>query len=261
MTKPLRALIVEDSEDDALLLVEELRQGGYAPEFVRVEESGPMREELAKKNWDVVFSDFTMPRFSAFDALAQLHRSELDIPFIIVSGTIGEDRAVAAMKAGAHDYVLKGHLKRLVPAMERELREARNRRERKQADESVRYLAYHDSLPHLPNRAGFFRAAQQALESRIRDGRSLAMLLIDLERFREVNDTLGHQHGDELLRQVGLRLRGALFEPDVVARLGADEFGILLPRLAATEGVKIAIKNISAALRAPFMVEGIPVAV
>ncbi len=259
--KPLRALIVEDNEDDALLLVEELRRGGYNPTFVRVEEAEPMQMQLATKGWDIVFSDFTMPRFTAYDALAKLHESKLDIPFIIVSGTIGEDRAVAAMKAGAHDYVLKGALKRLVPAVERELREARNRRERHQAEESAHYLAYNDPLTRLPNRAGFFQAAQSALEASLREGRVLVMLLIDLERFREVNDTLGHHCGDDLLRQVGLRLRSSVFDADVVARLGADEFGILLTQLTSVEDVEVVIRKLSGIMQASFVVEGIPVAV
>ena len=109
--KLLHALIVEDSEDDAALLLKELRRGDYEPSHVRVETHEAMKAELANHTWDIVFSDFTMPRFSAFDALNLLHSTGLDIPFIIVSGTIGEDRAVNAMKAGAHDYILKGNLR------------------------------------------------------------------------------------------------------------------------------------------------------
>ena len=114
-----------------------------------------MSAELSTHTWDIVFSDFSMPNFNAFDALALLCNTELDLPFIVVSGTIGEDRAVVAMKSGAHDYILKGNLKRLVPAVERELREAHNRQERRKANETIHRLAYTDPVTNLPNRIRF----------------------------------------------------------------------------------------------------------
>lgn len=261
MPKPLRALIVEDSGDDCELLVVELRRGGYDPAYTRVETAEAMSAELSARTWDVVFSDFTMPRFNAFDALALLHNSGIDLPFIIVSGTIGEDRAVMAMRAGAHDYILKDNLKRLVPAVERELREARVRQERRQAEETIRRLAYIDPVTGLPNRTYFRECLQQAIEEAGDSGGSLALLLMDLAHFREVNDTLGHDRGDILLQQVGRRLRGVLFEPDVIARLGGDEFGILLPRLAGADDVTQVIKKLQSFLEAPFVIDGIPIAV
>ncbi|MBI2540370.1 MAG: hybrid sensor histidine kinase/response regulator [Deltaproteobacteria bacterium] len=138
MTKELRALIVEDSQDDALLLVGALEQGGYEPRFERVDSSGTMAAALARQRWDIVFADYTMPQFRGTDALELLTKSGLDVPFIFVSGTIGEDTAVAAMKAGAHDYIMKGNLKRLVPAVQRELREAETRHQQRQVEEKIR---------------------------------------------------------------------------------------------------------------------------
>ena len=134
---PLNILIVEDSEDDALLLLRELKRGGYAPAFERIETAGDMREALERRAWDLIISDYVLPRFSGLAALKMLKESGLDLPFIIVSGNIGESIAVDAMKAGAHDYILKGNLTRLVPAVERELREAIGRRERRQAEEAL----------------------------------------------------------------------------------------------------------------------------
>lgn len=259
--KPLRALVVEDSEDDTALLLRELRRGGYDPSHTRVETAETMSVELSTCTWDIVFSDFTMPHFNAFGALELLHSTGLDLPFIIVSGTIGEDRAVTAMKAGAHDYILKGNLKRLAPAVERELREARMRQERRQADATIQRLAYIDAVTGLPNRIRFRELVQAAVVAAQREQRPLALLLLDLDRFKEVNDTLGHDHGDSLLLQVGMRLRDVLFEPDVVARLGGDEFGILLPRLAATGDVRHVIKKLHDCLEAPFMIDGIPIVV
>lgn len=261
MTKPLRALVIEDSEDDTELLLRELRRGGYEPVHARVDTSEAMSTELSARTWDIVFSDFTMPHFNAFDALALLRNTGLDLPFIIVSGTIGEDRAVIAMKAGAHDYILKGSLKRLVPAVERELREARVRKERRMAEETIRRLAYTDPVTELPNRARFREQVEEAVVAAQRERCTAALLLMDLERFKDVNDTLGHVRGDTLLHHVGLRLRSALFAPDVVARLGGDEFGILLPKLATTDDVKLVIRKLQDFLQAPFMIDDIPIAV
>lgn len=138
MSKPLNILIVEDSEDDALLLLRELRRGGYEPASERVETREDMKDALARREWDIVISDYMMPKFSGLAALEVLKESGIDLPFIIVSGNIGEDIAVEAMKAGAHDYIIKGKLARLVPAVNRELREAADRRERRLTEEAFR---------------------------------------------------------------------------------------------------------------------------
>jgi diguanylate cyclase (GGDEF)-like protein len=259
--KPLRALVVEDSDDDTALLLHELRRNDYDPVYIRVETAEAMSMQLSTYPWDIIFSDFSMPNFNAFDALTLLHNSGLDLPFIIVSGTIGEDRAVTAMKSGAHDYILKGNLKRLVPAVDRELREARIRQQRRQADETIYHLAYTDPVTGLPNRARFRELAQEKIASGQLEKRIIAMLLMDLDHFKEVNDTLGHDRGDQLLQQVGLRLRNALFLPDVVARLGGDEFGILLSRLAVPDDIKHVIKKLHDCLELPIMIDGIPIAV
>lgn len=138
MTEPLNVLIVEDSEDDAQLLVRELERGGYQVTSERVDTPETMTRALANRSWDIVFADYTMPHFSGTAALELLRKSELDIPFIFVSGTMGEDVAVEAMKAGANDYVIKGNLKRLVPAIRRELQEAAVRRQQKLAEEQLK---------------------------------------------------------------------------------------------------------------------------
>lgn len=130
----MRALIVEDSEDDCALLVRELRRGGYAPVFERVDTVEAMDAALQRQQWDIVFSDYSMPKFSGTQALAHVRTRGSGIPVILVSGTIGEDTAVSAMRAGAQDYIMKGDLRRLLPAVERELRESALRREHVRAD-------------------------------------------------------------------------------------------------------------------------------
>lgn len=149
MNKSLRMLIVEDSEDDALLLLRNLRQGGYDTVYQRVETLESMKEALQKQQWDIVVSDYVLPNFSGLAALDVLNRTGLDLPFLIVSGKIGEDVAIETMKAGAHDYIMKENLKRLVPAVERELQDAEVRRERKQAQEALEFSHF---LLQLANR-------------------------------------------------------------------------------------------------------------
>ncbi|HEX9582178.1 MAG TPA: response regulator [Gemmatimonadales bacterium] len=133
----LRVLIVEDSTPDVDLLLRELRRAGYEPEHERVDTAETMNAALDRGPWDLVVSDYSMPGFSGTAALALLRARALDAPFIFVSGTIGEDIAVSAMRAGAQDYVLKGNLARLGPAVERELREVRIRRERHEVQEAL----------------------------------------------------------------------------------------------------------------------------
>lgn len=137
MAKPLDVLIVEDSEDDMILLLRELRRGGYEPFSRRVDNGNDLQQALAGHHWDIVLSDHSMPGFSSGEALAAVKASGLDIPFMIVSGSIGEEAAVQAMKAGAQDYLIKGHLTRLCAAVERELADAADRRARQQAEKSL----------------------------------------------------------------------------------------------------------------------------
>jgi len=133
----LRVLIVEDSEFDAQMIVSMLRKGGYDVVFQRVETAESMRAALTEATWDFILADYNLPEFSAPNALKLVQQSGLDIPFVIVSGGIGEDIAVAAMKMGAHDYLMKGNLSRLVPAVERELRDAANRASQRNAERAL----------------------------------------------------------------------------------------------------------------------------
>lgn len=141
MEAPLRVLVVEDSEDDTLLLLRELRRGGYEVRHERVDTPAGMRAALGRQAWDVVVSDHSMPAFSSAGALELLRDEGFeDVPFIIVSGRIGEDAAVAAMRAGARDYLMKDNLARLNSAVARELREAEARREKRRAEEKYRSI-------------------------------------------------------------------------------------------------------------------------
>ncbi len=138
MNTPLRVLMVEDNDDDRLLLLRTLKQGGYEPICRCVQTATTLSGALAEEPWDIVLSDYRLPQFNGSEALACVQKTGLDLPFIVVSGVIGEEQAVTIMKAGAHDYVLKDALVRLVPAIRRELRDAEVRRQRRQAEEQLR---------------------------------------------------------------------------------------------------------------------------
>ncbi len=377
--QPLRVLVVEDSEDDTDLLLLELRRGGYQATCLRVDTAQAMEAAL-ERLWDIVICDYNMPHFSALVALDLVHQRGLDIPFIILSGTIGEDTAVTAMKAGAHDYVMKGDAARLLPAIQRELREAGERiarrqaeqalaesekryrtmvdtandaivaldargrmtyvnarttemlglaaaellgrrfselvheadrefwssqyrllrggkhllvdlrlrrkdggelwvinsssplqdeesqftgsivmlkdvTERKLAEDALAHAALHDALTGLPNRTLLQDRLEQAMLASRRENWRLAVLLIDLDRFKEVNDAFGHQYGDALLKQVGARLRGTLRESDTVARLGGDEFAVVLPNCSDPNDGCVTAANMLKALEEPFVID------
>ena len=256
MATPLRVLIIEDSEDDTRRLVRELERDGYESTFKRVDTAEAMAAALDEQAWDLVIADYSMPSFSSPAALKLLKEKELDLPFIIVSGTIGEDRAVEAMKAGAHDFILKSNLKRLLPAIQRELREASGRRARLRAEARLNQLALYDLLTGLPNRQFFMELLNKALHRAQRAKRLVALLFLDLDRFKMVNDLLGHVAGDELLKSVAMRLKSVARASDTVARLSGDEFTIILEDVLSADSVARFSQKILQALTQGFKVSG-----
>jgi len=234
---PLRVLIIEDSEFDARILVNTLRQGGYQPAFQRVETAAALSAALKEQVWDIILSDYNMPNFSARDALKIVQESGLDLPFLIISGGIGEDVAVAAMKAGANDYLMKGNLARLAPAVERELREAEIRAARRRAEDALREseqryrLLWENSTDAvvLTDAAGLVQFANPAVEeifgykSNEVIGQSFGLLLVErvrgeyhewLQRYLESEsgrtrqqpaETIGRRKdGQEIFAEIGL---------------------------------------------------------
>jgi diguanylate cyclase (GGDEF)-like protein/PAS domain S-box-containing protein len=376
--------VVEDSLDDTILLMRTLQKGDYEPLWERVETATEMAAALEHHAWDVVLSDYVLPSFGAREALALLHERALDLPFFVVSGHVSEETAVAAMKAGAHDYFMKENLARLVPAVERELRKADDRRrqhviteelsksearlqslienvsdiilvlapdgtvqyaspsserllgyapeaisgtnvfayvhakeaeavrtacyqalhalgtaytvsfrfrhcdgswwlleavctgarnntngpevvlnardisEREAQAEALRRQTLYDPLTGLPNRALFCDALDQAVRAAQQKGRSLAVLCIDLEHLQDINHTFGHQWGDVVLKQVALRLQSTLRKSDTVARLGEEEFAVLLPAVTDAAGATRIARRLLQVLEPPFIVEEHP---
>src|SRR5262245_44747961 len=255
MVTPLHILIVEDSEDDAQLLLHALRKGGYDPIYERVDSGSSMEMALARQKWDVVVADHGLPRFNALRALNLLKENGYDIPFFIVSGSIDENLAAEAMKAGAQDYVMKNNLTRLCPAIDRELREVAVRRDRERAEATVLHQAHYDLLTNLPNRTTFRDRLTVALAQTGRSRKMLAVLFVDLDRFKTIVDTLGHTIGDQLLRGVAERLGASLEEGDTLARMGGDEFVILLPQISRADRAVRVAQRILEAIKPPFHFE------
>ena len=381
MNTPLRLLIVEDNDDDAQLILVRLRRAGYELDYLRVESAEQLRRALQEGDWQVVVSDYALPGFGGLEALRMLRKHDPEIPFILVSGTVGEEIAVEAMRSGASYSIMKDNLTRLVPSIERELREARERDDRRRAaqalyqereralvtlhsigdgvistdaggrvdymnpvaekvtgwsygeaqgyplsevlpllDETTRHpiespamvslrsgrvvalneqcvlvnrngqefhiedsaapiydrdnsiigavlvfhdvtrerrmarqmvwQATHDSLTGLPNRNEFADRLAGLLASMAgSEEREHALLYLDLDQFKVINDTCGHAAGDELLKQLSRLLRREMPANASLARLGGDEFGVLMEDTSPAKAREIAnrmLRSISA---------------
>jgi diguanylate cyclase (GGDEF)-like protein/PAS domain S-box-containing protein len=376
--KAIRILIAEDSDNDTELLLRELRKGGFDPVFKRVETAHDMEEALHADAWDIIVSDYCMPKFDGISALKLVRRLGVDLPFIIVSANIGEEIAVMAMKAGAHDYIMKGSLARLVPAIERELKEAKNRQRHRDAEKQMRklssaieqtadavmitdpvgnieyvneafseitgfskeeavgqssrllksghhddefyaelwqslmdghafqdvfinrrkdgrlyteeksitplkddsgvvthfistgkditeqmkarerlhHVSHHDTLTGLPNRGLFMDRLGQAISRARWNGRVVAVLFIDLDRFKNINETLGFDYGDSVLHAVATRLNEIVRDGDTVARLGDDEFAVILEDIHQNEDIPVIVEKIINSLSQVHVLKG-----
>lgn len=192
-TAPLRLLMIEDSEEDAYLLLRHLKRQGFNVQSRRVDNARTMREALQTEQFDAVCSDHNMPQFDSFGALETLHASGQDLPFIVVSASIGEETAVELMRRGAHDFVMKDNTARLVPVIERELREAQNRRERR------------DALDTLRQRNEELEAINQRLRVLIESSKRIAacpdIRTLGKAALREFAELMGAQGGSLFLRE------------------------------------------------------------
>jgi diguanylate cyclase (GGDEF)-like protein len=233
-------LIVEDSEDDAILLLRALKNGGIEPFYQVVDTEEGLKNALQNERWDIVITDHNMQGFTSFQVLELTRQYGADLPVLIVSGLIGEDVAVSAMKAGAQDYIMKGNLSRLIPAIRREIREGSVRKAKRLAESTLEHMAYHDSLTDLANRREFERRLAHALQDAKETGRHHVLLYLDLDQFKIVNDTSGHVAGDELLKQISKILNRHIRSDDTLARLGGDEFGVLLRGCDASHARRVA---------------------
>jgi diguanylate cyclase (GGDEF)-like protein/PAS domain S-box-containing protein len=377
MSQPLKVLLIEDSEDDAQLVILELRRGGFKPEYVRVETAPELREALGQQKWDVVLSDYNLPEFDVQSGLAIVQETGMDIPFIIMSGFVRAADVVQYLKAGAHDFLEKDDLARLVPAIERVLREVEVRKQRREAEETLHKLsraveqspsmviitdheglieyvnpkfeeitgysteeirgklpdildsgimpqeqsdalwktaregkewrgeicnqrkdgemfweyalvspikntdgetsnyvivteditfrkeaeeqlyrqANYDDLTSLPNRALMFDRLGQAVVRARDSSRHAALMTIEIDNFKKIDETLGHEVADGLLQAVGQRLEECISSVETVSRLGGGEFAIILPDMESAFQARTVARNVRKQLAEPFFVD------
>jgi len=253
MATPVHLLFVEDSPQDVELALRALRKDGVEAHWRQVDSEPAMREALAAVQPDVILSDFSMPKFDGLAALRLARELTPEIPFIFVSGTIGEERAIEAIRMGATDYILKSNLRRLGTALRRALSEVE---ERKGYEARIRHLANYDAVTNLPNRSLLADRTAQAIAHARRSGGSCGLIVLDIDRFKLVNEGFGQMAGDALLMALADRLRGVVRDDDTAARLGADTFSVLAAGLARPEDVIGMARRIEEAVARPFPLAG-----
>ncbi len=260
---PVRILHLEDNELDQELVRVQLENAYIDCEIVAVSTGVDYVRHLSLGNWDMILADYSLPTYDGMQALEIATSTCPTTPFIFVTGTMGEEIAVESLKSGATDYVLKQHLKRLVGCVRRALNERAERLRRHQAEadlkvseEHLLFLAFHDPLTALPNRALLQDRLIQALSNATRRSEKVAILFIDLDQFKNVNDTLGHSAGDLVLKQVAERLARSIRSGDTVARLGGDEFVLVVNAVKDTTDAAVAANRVKQEMAAEFNVNG-----
>lgn len=249
----INLLIVEDSQDDLDLALRALRRDGLEVQWRQVVSESAMRQALGASLPDVILSDFSLPGFSGLEALRLARELAPEVPFIFVSGTIGEERAIEAIRMGATDYVLKSNMRRLGTAVKRALSEAAGR---KTYEARLQYLANYDALCALPNRSLLGDRGAQAIAHAKRAGRGCGLFALNIDRFKLLNESYGHAAGDSLLKLFAERLSAAIREGDSAARLGADAFAVLAADLGRADDAMIVARRLGECAALPFPVEG-----
>ncbi|MDX6660000.1 MAG: hypothetical protein QOJ55_822, partial [Solirubrobacteraceae bacterium] len=246
----LRLLLVEDNVGDAVLVREMLRTALWdRVELVHVKVLSDACAQVGGLEPACVLLDLSLPDAVGLEAVTQMKAAAPDIPIVVLSGLDDEHLALNAVQHGAQDYLIKGRVDEVLIS-----RSIRYAIERKRAEVALAHQALHDPLTGLPNRALFLDRLENALARAQRGSAGIGVLFLDLDRFKVVNDSLGHEAGDRLLLDVANRLRGVVRPGDTVARFGGDEFTILCDVRDERDAVLIA-ERVAAAVEAPFTLD------
>jgi diguanylate cyclase (GGDEF)-like protein len=248
----ITVLLIEDNEVDARLTQDLLAEWSI-DEFhiTHVKTLSEGLAELSQTRYDAVLLDLSLPDAFGLPTVRQVHATNPSIPLIVLSGVSDQTLALQAVQQGAQDYLVKGqgHPESLARAVRYAI-------ERKRTEERLTYLAQYDHLTGLVNRSLFKDRLVQAMARSKRLHQPMGLMLLDLDRFKEVNDTMGHDMGDELLKAVAERLKGCVREVDTVARMGGDEFTIILEGVASENCIVVVAKRIAESISGGFELKG-----
>jgi len=248
----MKLILVEDNAADAGLVREMLSNAAATKyEIVTVPRLGDALDRLNQEPFDAILLDLGLPDARGLDSLQMLQRTAPDVPIVVLSGLDDKTLALEAVRQGAQDYLLKGENDG--PTLARTVLYAA---ERKRAELNVRYMALHDGLTGLPNRLLALDRLSQCLARAGRERKLLALLFLDLDSFKIINDTRGHAVGDALLQAVATRLCGCVRKSDTVARIGGDEFTLILPEVSHVDDVNRFAAKVLDALQKPFTIAG-----
>ncbi len=248
-------LILEDVPAHAELAAYALKQSGLDFRMRRVETREEFENEIEACKPDVILADYSLPSFDGITALKIALQKCPKTPFIFVSGAIGEERAIETLKAGATDYILKDNMKRLGSSVERALSDREERHKRERAEEALEYQAFHDGLTFLPNRRALEERFIEARGIAMRQKSKMALFFLDLDRFKAINDTMGHHAGDTVLKEMAKRITSAMSAEDIVARWGGDEFVILATDLSLDLSIGEVAEKILALMKKPIRID------
>ncbi len=255
---PIRVLLIEDNPGDARLLEESLREaGGAGFEITHARHLSRGLEELAARELDVVLLDLSLPDGQGLGTVEQAIEAAPDTPIIVMTGLDDETLAVRAVRASAQDYLVKGQMEGpwLVRSIRYAIERKRIQRELETAREKERHMARHDVLTGLPNRQMLYDRLQQMLALARRNKQSVAVMFLDVDRFKSINDQFGHSTGDQLLQAVAGRLTACVRQSDTVARVGGDEFTIVLGDIANGEDAAKVARKILAEISKPILAD------
>src|SRR5262245_54120195 len=248
----IKALLVEDNDVDAQLTQDLLSEWSIEEfQITRAKTLGEGLALLSRERFDAVLLDLSLPDAFGLPTVRQVHATSPTIPVVVLSGVSDQSLALQAVQQGAQDYLVKGqgHPELLA-------RSVRYAIERKRSEERLTYLAQYDHLTALVNRSLFRDRLVQAMARSKRLQQPLGLMLLDLDRFKAVNDTLGHDVGDELLKSVSERLKSCVREVDTVARMGGDEFTIILEGVASEQSIVVVAKRITESISSVFELKG-----
>lgn len=250
--KPIEILLVDDNPGDVWLFKKSLAEAGSDQyDLTCVGKLNETIKCLDKEEYDIVMLDLTLPDSQGFNTFTSVRMHSPRVPIILMAGDNDEELAVKALQHGAQDCLIKGQMDGTL--LSRSIRYAI---ERHHARMKEHRLAYFDALTGLPNRMLFYDRLNQALSHAHRYEQKVALLFIDLDGFKLVNDSIGHDMGDLLLQEVAKRLEACLRKSDTVARIGGDEFTCILPHIEKSKDITVVAQKILRALRHPFHVKG-----